>query len=207
MDRKQHEMNARREFILETALGIFLEKGLRETTIEDIARASDYTRMSVYNHFKSREDICLQVFMKDYRRRSQRVLQKIKTVDDPLEKLRLWAWEYYAYSAEHPHIVELQTYLDYAGLNPERYSESVLTEYHELNLQLVDVLRGVLNHGLEIGILHQSVEIDTCINQFAYMLRAIIHRALSATYSFLEIEPDQYMEHFIDLFIRGLRRT
>ncbi|MFN7064844.1 MAG: TetR/AcrR family transcriptional regulator [Aquificaceae bacterium] len=51
-----------KEKILQASLKLFSEKGIRETTIKDIAREVRVTEGAIYRHFKSKEEIVLGLF-------------------------------------------------------------------------------------------------------------------------------------------------
>ncbi|PQP19513.1 TetR family transcriptional regulator [Rhodococcus opacus] len=48
-----------RALIAQTALGLFAEKGFDATTIEDVAAAAGVSRRTLFNYFKSKDDIAL----------------------------------------------------------------------------------------------------------------------------------------------------
>lgn len=51
-----------RELILEEALRLFSERGIKETTIRDIAKAVGITEGAIYRHFESKEQIVHELF-------------------------------------------------------------------------------------------------------------------------------------------------
>lgn len=57
VDRKAVEREARKELILAGALIVFKEKGLAGATMDEIARASDFGKASLYYYFSSKEEI------------------------------------------------------------------------------------------------------------------------------------------------------
>jgi AcrR family transcriptional regulator len=54
MRRTKAEADATRESLLDAAEAVFLEKGVAETTLADIARAAGVTRGAIYWHFKDK---------------------------------------------------------------------------------------------------------------------------------------------------------
>jgi AcrR family transcriptional regulator len=52
--------------ILEAALKLFVERGLGETTIRDIAAESGYTNPALFKHFESKEALALHLFESCY---------------------------------------------------------------------------------------------------------------------------------------------
>ncbi len=53
-----------RDLILEQALKLFSEKGIKETTIRDIAKAVGITEGAIYRHFESKDQIVYELFEK-----------------------------------------------------------------------------------------------------------------------------------------------
>lgn len=51
-----------RDLILEEALKLFSEKGIKETTVRDIARAVGITEGAIYRHFSSKDEIVHELF-------------------------------------------------------------------------------------------------------------------------------------------------
>ncbi len=65
-----------RDLILEEALKLFSEKGIKETTIRDIAKAVGITEGAIYRHFESKDQIVYELFEKY----SGELYEKIKKV-------------------------------------------------------------------------------------------------------------------------------
>jgi len=57
---------AKRTIMVE-ALRLFSRKGLRETTIRDIAAAAGYSNPALYKHFSSKDALALELFVACYR--------------------------------------------------------------------------------------------------------------------------------------------
>jgi AcrR family transcriptional regulator len=177
--------------------------------MEDIARDVDYTRRTLYAYFPSRDEICTQVFIDDLAARwaAQREALAEVEAESGLDKILVWGRSFYAYSREHPHSMRLQFYFDLKGIDPIRISEQTFERFETLNTELAEGLRAIFHQGVEDGSLRQDLDIDMSISQFLYSLRSILNRALSHSYSFTGIDPDKYVEHFLDLFSRGIRNT
>jgi AcrR family transcriptional regulator len=55
--RKEKERSFRRDAIMDAAVGFFAKKGYRDTTLDEIAIASEFGKGTIYNYFDSKEDI------------------------------------------------------------------------------------------------------------------------------------------------------
>jgi AcrR family transcriptional regulator len=56
-ERREREKQRRREDILEAAKTLFFSKGFRDTTIDDIAKATELARGTIYLYFESKEEV------------------------------------------------------------------------------------------------------------------------------------------------------
>lgn len=57
LSRKDKERLFRRTAIVDAAVGIFAKKGYRDTTLNEIAITAEFGKGTIYNYFKSKEDI------------------------------------------------------------------------------------------------------------------------------------------------------
>jgi len=64
---RQQHMNLTRQTLVDAARGLFLGKGFRDTTIDEISRAAGTSRVTFYAHFNDKQDVlrALGMFMWD----------------------------------------------------------------------------------------------------------------------------------------------
>jgi AcrR family transcriptional regulator len=181
------------------------QKGIESTNMDDIAAAAEYTRRTLYAYFKSRDDICLRVHLEDMTRRWELQKQALDGIEGGLARIGAWAERLYAFWRENPHSMRMEQYWDFHGVERDRISADVFSRFETLNDELADGLREMFHVGIEDGSLRPDLPVDVCISQFVYSLRAVLGRALSPSYSFADIDPDQYVRHYLDLFQRSVR--
>jgi AcrR family transcriptional regulator len=70
MTRKQREIERREELILETARSMLLERGYLGLTMDRIAEAIEYSKGTVYQHFRSKEDLIVALAAQANERRA-----------------------------------------------------------------------------------------------------------------------------------------
>ncbi|WP_428387815.1 TetR/AcrR family transcriptional regulator [Mucisphaera sp.] len=64
MSRKQREIAAREQLILETALDLLAEHGYLGLNMDQIAHATEYAKGTIYHHFTSKEDLLMALMVK-----------------------------------------------------------------------------------------------------------------------------------------------
>ncbi len=145
----------RRDELLGLAASMFAERGLRATTVRDIADAAGILSGSLYHHFSSKEamvDEVLRGFLDWLFDRYQRI---IDTEPDPLERFKgLFMASFDA--IEHHH-AEVVIYQDEA----KRLSAQDRFSYvSELNRRQRKMWVDVLNEGIEQGCFRPDIDVD-----------------------------------------------
>lgn len=207
MSRKIAEREAKQEFILNSARELFARNGIENTTMEDIAIASEYTRRTLYSYFKSRDEICLLVLNEDNKVRWREQQRAMESAQSGHDKIMIWGKTLFEFSRRNPQSIYLQLYWDIKGLDPESFHSDVFESFDNLNNELAEGLRDIFGLGVRDGSLRPDLNIDLCISQYLYSIRNIINRALSDTYSFAQFDSEKYFNHYLDLFSRGIRNN
>ena len=106
-NKRAFQAPTRRDELLELAAAMFAERGLRATTVRDIADSAGILSGSLYHHFASKDDIVdavLSTFLTDLRKRYDEVLG---SGGDPAERLRGLVIASLETVAEHPRATEI----------------------------------------------------------------------------------------------------
>jgi len=89
MNRRERKKEETRENIINSAITFFREKGFEETTMEEIADASDVSKGTLYNYFPDKESILIghfQSFIADYGKEFKAGLEDIQGIEARLNK-------------------------------------------------------------------------------------------------------------------------
>ncbi len=86
-ERREREKQRRREDILTTAQALFFDKGFRDTTIDDIARAAELSRGTIYLYFEGKEEIYATVMEEGLDILHGMIRESYRTDQDPLANL------------------------------------------------------------------------------------------------------------------------
>lgn len=145
----------RREELLELAASMFAERGLRATTVRDIADAAGILSGSLYHHFSSKEEMVDEVLRGFLDWLFDRYQQIIDTERNPLERLRgLFMASFDA--IEHHH-AEVVIYQDEA----KRLSGQPRFGYvDDLNKRQRKMWVDVLTEGVEQGYFRSDIDVD-----------------------------------------------
>lgn len=145
----------RRDELLELAATMFADRGLRATTVRDIADAAGILSGSLYHHFSSKEEMVDEVLRSFLDWLFDRYQQIIDTEPNPLARLEgLFMASFDA--IEHHH-AEVVIYQDEA----KRLSGQERFGYiDELNRRQRKMWVDLLNEGIEQGYFHPDIDVD-----------------------------------------------
>lgn len=105
-ERKAKEKEELKSLILSSAMKLFIEKGVEQTTIRNIADAIDYSVGTVYVYFKDKNAILNDLHTQGFSqlRSSFSVLYNVA---DPLERLKAMGRFYLAFAMENKEMYDL----------------------------------------------------------------------------------------------------
>ncbi len=146
---------SRRDELLELAATMFAERGLRATTVRDIADSAGILSGSLYHHFSSKEEMVDEVLRGFLDWLFERYQQIVATEPNPLERLKgLFMASFEAIEDRHAQVV---IYQDEA----KRLSSQERFSYvDERNKEQRKMWIDVLNQGIEEGYFRPDIDVD-----------------------------------------------
>jgi len=158
---------ATRERIEETAMALFVSKGVTETTIRDIAQGAGVAEGALYRHYPSKDELILDLFQRHYAAFAARL--------DHLQ-------------AAHPHTRDklaamIEECCRIFDEEPVLFRFLLLVQHHSLRRvegrdTPVEIVRAVLAHGMETGDIPES-DVDLAT---ALVMGVIVQPATFKTY-------------------------
>lgn len=105
-DRKAREKEALKSLILKGAKKLFLERGIEQTTIRNIADEIDYSVGTVYVYFKDKNAILHDLHSIGFQELGG-YFKELFTVKDPMERLRKMGIMYLKFAMENHEMYDL----------------------------------------------------------------------------------------------------
>jgi AcrR family transcriptional regulator len=84
--------DARRESLLQAAIGVFLRYGYKKTSMDDLARAADLSRQGLYLHFATKEALFKEAVIQLSRQSRVTMRAALKREDQTIEERLLGAF-------------------------------------------------------------------------------------------------------------------
>ncbi|OPX91679.1 MAG: HTH-type transcriptional regulator RutR [Pelotomaculum sp. PtaB.Bin104] len=86
--RHERERESRRESIIEATEQLLNEKTFESITMDDIAISSDFAKASIYQYFKNKEELMMEVFSKILEIECHLIEEKCLSQTDPVQAMR-----------------------------------------------------------------------------------------------------------------------
>ena len=145
-ERKQKEKEELKALILQAAKKLFVEKGVEQTTIRNIAAAIEYSVGTVYVYFKDKNDIFNELHTQGFMQlgKDMRVLHN---VENPMERLKALGRVYINFAMENPDMYDLM----FSMKAPMEFLESHHQEQWQEGQSTFDVLKATVRQCLDEG--------------------------------------------------------
>jgi AcrR family transcriptional regulator len=146
---------SRRDELLDLAATMFAERGLRATTVRDIADSAGILSGSLYHHFSSKEEMVDEVLRDFLDWLFERYQEIVATEPNPLERLKgLFMASFEAIEDRHAQVVIYQDEAKRLSGQPRfAYVEERNKEQRKMWLDL-------LNQGMAEGYFRPDIDVD-----------------------------------------------
>ncbi|MEO8533533.1 MAG: TetR/AcrR family transcriptional regulator [Flavobacterium sp.] len=106
VERKAREKEALKALILKGAKKLFVEKGIDQTTIRNIADEIDYSVGTVYVYFKDKNAILHDLHSIGFQELGGK-FKELFAIDNPMERLKKFGYAYIKFSVENSEMYDL----------------------------------------------------------------------------------------------------
>ena len=203
MNKKERLSAFNRNNILTAAKKLFEEKGITQTTMDDISKEADYSKSTVYAYFKSKDEICSFIKLEYF--------ELLKTaVSEALENDSGFPDGFYAicntlmkFYKEYPLFFEIV--LDEVRL-PDGKSDTVLFRLYEVGEEINDIIENYL----EECIAKNQIHLDLPPKQATFVLWAYITGIITMAHNkepYINMEMKISKEDFMHNGFRLLQKS
>ncbi|MEE6176992.1 TetR family transcriptional regulator KstR2 [Mycobacterium sp. 050134] len=155
MDRVPGQANSRRDELLGLAATMFADRGLRATTVRDIADGAGILSGSLYHHFSSKEEMVDELLRGFLDWLFARYAEIMQTEANPLERLKgLFMASFEAIEHRHAQVVIYQDEAQRLSTQP-RFSY-----IEDMNRQQRKMWLEVINQGIDEGYFQPELNVD-----------------------------------------------
>ncbi|MBN1948378.1 MAG: TetR/AcrR family transcriptional regulator [Candidatus Cloacimonetes bacterium] len=200
MRRKEREIEQRRQEILVAARQLFLKKGFESVSMEDIAGKAEFSRVTLYNYFKSKFDLLYEIIWEALEEDDIDFLTKVENINSAYERLKIYAKHQYEFFLHYPgyHLLIVQ-YRTYAGVQVS-LSEKNLLRLHEQSEKSNNFIYNLILEGMKNGEFRKDLDPLLALNFFLKSIFAIVHPYVFDPHQNLT-DLDREIEYLLRAFV------
>ena len=187
-----------REKLIEVARQLFAHKGIENTTMNDIANASDKGRRTIYTYFKNKKEIYNAVIEQESEQMVSQLREILQLNISPVEKLRRFLEIRFALISDF--LSQGESIKRFFGLDIKRVEKIRKLASEKEN----EILRSIIDDGINQGFFDES----QC--KYFESLQFLIFQSTDMSYLeesvyILSTDKDRFTSDIIEFIINGLK--
>jgi TetR/AcrR family fatty acid metabolism transcriptional regulator len=194
------DKQAKKQEILQAAMKLFAQKGVANTKMADVAEAAGIGKGTIYEYFKSKDDIFKEAFNHFMEHINAVMAKHLFKVFDPVEKLKavIAGW---VEVMKDTSIDFMEMMMDFWAEGVRQHKESCMFDLNYMYNEYRNMLVSILEEGVERGQIKSSntkIVASILIGSIdGVMLQWFIDRKL--------FDLDEAAQVFTDTFLLGLQ--
>jgi len=189
------EPNAR-ERLMETAIGMFAEKGYAGTSVREIVEQAGVSKPVLYYYFKSKEGLFLAILDQAEDQQKQLLSEVLKSQGNVLNRLLILYRRLYAGISERRSLYKMIHGLIFGP--PQGAPDYDFTRYHR---HMIDAIGKIYNVGLAGGEVRK-----TAADEFAYLVLSLIDFCLHIDQIQPRLSDPRRPERLLRLAFQGIKK-
>ncbi len=182
---------ARREEIISVALQLIEKKGFQKTSMREIAALADMGKSSLYDFFKTKDEIVIYAVEKKIEETIEKVNRIIAEESSPEQCLRKIMLNHLGVPKQY------RTVLMWLNAESEYLEEEYQKRLKAARYAYQDIIKSVIEDGMFTGIFRKT--------DAAHVSRLLINSILSIVYtSRPSTSPEKMLDETMNIFLHGI---
>ncbi len=201
MTPKRVDKDEKRQEIIHAAMLVFSDKGVANTKIADIAKVANIGKGTVYEYFKNKDDIFVNVFDMVIAQTLSEISEAIKDLEDPSNKLRqIFSLSISSLANDHFDMALIMLDIWGEGIRKNRENINSIFNIEQIYNDYRSMVAKILQEGIKKGYYH---EMNTTVvaSIFIGALDGISLQRLMQKDLF---DLSTLTDDFINLFLNGI---
>lgn len=207
--RKKEPRSVHRENISSAAATLFMEKGISQTSMDDIAKAAGYSKATLYVYFRSKEEIVSILVLDSMKRLCTFLSSAIQQQKSTKEAYDLICQELVRYQKEYPFYFKMTLKEN----NMQMDDQNILPkekEIFQVGEEINEMIKSVLLSGMERGDLRTDLEAASASFACWGMLAGLIQLASSKEEFIIQsmgVSKEQFLQYGFDMLYHSIAST
>ncbi len=158
LTRREREQLEREDAIVTKAEELFCKYGFEKTSMDVLAKESEFTKRTLYRYFTSKEDLFFAVAVKGRSRLLEIIRDRSMKGKTGFEKIRLSYYAYYEYYCKYPQLLQLSNMVGAVKPASPGIDMPHRREFMDMDKELFQDLMKVFQEGKSDGSIRPDLE-------------------------------------------------
>ncbi|RLG29649.1 hypothetical protein DRN98_08200 [Methanosarcinales archaeon] len=158
----------RKKQILDVASLIFSKNGFSRANTDEIARAANLGKGTIYRYFKNKKELFLSVVDRGLDKLKDAILIEVEKSDDPLKKIENAIKTYLSFFEKNKNLIGILIH------EQSSFQKRIAERYFEHYYGNVDRIRQTFKAGIEQGLI-KDMDVESVISVYTSMLNGLIY--------------------------------
>jgi TetR/AcrR family transcriptional regulator len=206
LSRRERERQKRKEEMIEAAERIFFTKGYDAASMDEIAKAAQFTKRTIYQYFSSKEDLYFAVACKWFRRLLAGFEEALAKGENGYEKFRLSGLAYYQFFTDFPAAFRVLNYCNVIKTNKD--TSAYFQQLMQLNNMMFEKFVGAIEEGKRDGSIR--ADLDPKLGAYAGVYLSIgflniVSEKMEKIKEYHHVEMEDIIRYGLDLISSAFR--
>lgn len=161
--RREREKQERRAAIQQAARELFCEKGFQSTTMDDIAERSEHGKGTIYNYFKSKDDLYVSIIEEGFAELDRSLKESVKRKRGVEQKVRAVFFAYIDHNLENLEYFRITLHFMNEEAR-ENISRELLDKLNDIISGILSFSAGIVQEGLDSGLYRKDIDpLNLCL--------------------------------------------
>ena len=188
----EEEQHRRRKEIFDASVHLFLDKGFQESSMREIAKAAGVGKSTLYDYFKTKDEILVCYFEDELQKITQRAREIIQQGSDKAETLKNIMRMHLGYLVENKQIF-LKLSVEAQRLTLESQGRIQVSRH-----TYQDMLRALIESGVQTGEFRPVSPLFAARSVFSLLSLAVYTSRPTGT-------PEEMLEEALAIFFKGIQ--
>ena len=188
----EEQQQRRRKEIFDASVHLFLEKGFHETSMREIAKAAGVGKSTLYDYFKSKDEILVSYFEDEIQKittKAQNIAQQDLSVSEKLAQIMEFHLRY---------LVDNKLFYLKLTLEAQRLALGSQQQIQVARHAYQDMLRGLIEEGIESSEFREINPLFAARSIFTLLSTAVFTSRPTGT-------PEEMLQEALGIFFTGIQ--
>jgi AcrR family transcriptional regulator len=206
VSRRARERLVREEEITEAAERIFIGKGFEDASMDEIAKAAQFTKRTLYQYFRSKEDLYLAVVLRGFKLMVGKLSVAGAEGTNGIGRIRLSFRALYGFYREHPETFKLISQWSYVKRRSLEENPA-MEQLQSFNRQMLGQIAVTLREGIADGSVRSGLAVEATVLRLVFLITGFLTQLVMTGESFtrqFSLDPEEFGLSAIDMVLDSL---